>query len=93
VISALKNIEKGGTVVCGGIHMSDIPSFKYQDLWEERKIVSVANLTRKDGFEFFKKIENINIEVKVNEFELKDLNIAINLLRDGKVTGSQVVVF
>ncbi|HPB48337.1 MAG TPA: hypothetical protein PLX16_06970, partial [Exilispira sp.] len=79
--------------VCGGIHMSDIPSFSYKDLWEERKIVSVANLTRKDGFEFFKKIENINIEIKVNEFELKDLNIAINLLRDGKITGSQVVVF
>jgi len=93
VISALKNIEKGGIVVCGGIHMSDIPSFSYKDLWEERKIVSVANLTRKDGFEFFKKIENINIEIKVNEFELKDLNIAINLLRDGKITGSQVVVF
>jgi propanol-preferring alcohol dehydrogenase len=92
VISALKAVDKGGAVICGGIHMSDIPSFPYNLLWGERMIKSVANLTRKDGEGFFKLAEKVHIKPQVTTYRLEEVNEALKDLRDSKFVGSGVIV-
>jgi propanol-preferring alcohol dehydrogenase len=92
VPTSLKAIRKGGTVVCGGIHMSDIPAFSYDLLWGERTVRSVANLTRADGHEFFKRLSEVQIETHVSEFALPNLNDAIDKFRSGKIKGAAVIV-
>jgi propanol-preferring alcohol dehydrogenase len=89
---ALADVDKGGVVVCGGIHMSDIPSFPYKILWEERVIRSVANLTRKDGIEFLKLTSQVPINTQTQIFSLDRANEALNDLRDGKIKGAAVLV-
>lgn len=89
---ALEDIDKGGVVICGGIHMSDIPSFPYKLLWQERTIRSVANLTRKDGEQFFKQIENISINTETHIYPLSQANEALNDLRSGCIQGAAVLV-
>jgi propanol-preferring alcohol dehydrogenase len=88
---ALKATAKGGTVVSGGIHMSEIPSFSYEILWEERVIRSVANMTRKDGDEFLKMAPSVPIKINVTTFELEEANLALQSLRRGKIEGSAVL--
>lgn len=88
---ALKNSRKGGTVVCAGIHMSDIPSFPYEILWGERQICSVANLTRKDGDEFLKIAPQIPIKTQVNVYPLEKVNEALEDLRMGRFSGAAVI--
>lgn len=88
---ALKNIRKGGTVVCAGIHMSDIPSFPYEILWGERHICSVANLTRKDGDEFLKIAPQVPIKTTVNVYPLEKANEALEDLRMGRFSGAAVI--
>lgn len=88
---ALKNIRKGGTVVCAGIHMSDIPSFPYEILWGERHICSVANLTRKDGEEFLSIAPKIPIKTQVNVYPLEKTNEALEDLRMGRFSGAAVI--
>jgi propanol-preferring alcohol dehydrogenase len=89
---ALQTVRKGGRVICAGIHMSDIPSFPYADLWEERQILSVANLTREDGTSFFELVRNIEIQTVTQTFRLGDANDALQSLRAGKVKGAAVLV-
>ena len=91
VPAALKNIVKGGIVVCGGIHMSDIPAFSYDDLWGERTITSVANLTRQDGEEFLRLAPQVPVKTKVQEFPLEQANEALAAFRSGKTTGTPVL--
>ena len=93
VPQALKAMKKGGKVICAGIHMSDIPSFPYELLWEERSIESVANLTREDGSEFLALASEIPIKSIVNTYSLADTNKAIQDLREGKIEGSAVIKF
>lgn len=88
---ALAGVRKGGTVVCGGIHMSPIPEFTYDLLWGERKLVSVANLTRADGLEFLELAARIPIRTQTEVFELEDANAALAALRGGAITGSAVL--
>lgn len=92
VTKALTDIDKGGTVVCGGIHMSDIPSFPYDILWEERMIRSVANLTRKDGEEFLKLAADAHIKAETKLFQLHEANEALGQFREGKFTGAAVLI-
>ena len=92
VPNALMNVDKGGIVVCGGIHMSEIPSFPYKLLWEERMIRSVANLTRKDGEEFFKLVPEVPIKTEIQPYPLSHANNALDDLRSGKVHGAAVLV-
>jgi len=92
VPKALKEVDKGGVVVCGGIHMSDIPSFPYDILWEERMVRSVANLTRKDGEEFLKLAAAAGIKTETKSFALQEANKALKELREGKFTGAAVLV-
>lgn len=92
VPKALKEVDKGGVVVCGGIHMSDIPSFSYDVLWEERMIRSVANLTRKDAEEFLKLAVAARIKTETKLFALQDANKALQEFREGKFTGAAVLV-
>jgi len=92
VPAALQAVRKGGRVVCGGIHMSDIPSFPYAWLWGEREIVSVANLTRKDGVEFFQAIEKISVHVSTRRYGLADANNALADLREGRLQGAAALV-
>jgi propanol-preferring alcohol dehydrogenase len=92
VPQALRALVKGGIVVCGGIHMSDIPSFPYEILWEERSICSVANLTRRDGEEFLALAPKVPVRTKVQTFPLEEANVALNQLRSGKVQGAAVLV-
>ena len=89
---ALKAVGKGGIVVCGGIHMSDIPSFPYSILWEERSICSVANLTRHDGEEFMALAPKVPVHTKVQTFPLEEANEALARLRNGKIQGAAVLV-
>ena len=89
---ALKSVTKGGTVVCGGIHMSDIPSFPYALLWQERKLCSVANLTRRDGDEFFALAPRVPVRTTVQTFPLADANEALALVRTGKINGAAVLI-
>jgi propanol-preferring alcohol dehydrogenase len=91
VPTALAATERGGTVVCAGIHMSDIPSFAYELLWEERVIRSVANLTRVDGNEFIALAPQIPIRTDVDVFELRDAGEALARLRSGSVNGAVVL--
>ena len=91
-IAALRAIEKGGTVVCAGIHMSDIPSFPYSILWGERRIVSVANLTRRDGDEFLALAPRVGVRTEVTRFALEDANDALDRLRRGALQGAAVLV-
>jgi propanol-preferring alcohol dehydrogenase len=92
VPAALKAVDKGGTVVCGGIHMSDIPAFPYEILWGERKVVSVANLTREDGVEFLAIAAKADVSPKITKYALDEVNTAIDDLRHGKLTGAAVLV-
>lgn len=89
---ALKSLRPGGVVVCGGIHMSDIPSFPYADLWQERSICSVANLTRRDGLEFLSLAPTIPVRTEVQAFPLEQANEALALLREGRLCGAAVLV-
>jgi propanol-preferring alcohol dehydrogenase len=88
---ALGAVSAGGTVVCGGIHMSDIPSFAYSLLWEERTITSVANLTRRDGEEFMTLAPEVPVRTEVNRFPLQEANEALHQLRSGKLNGAAVL--
>jgi propanol-preferring alcohol dehydrogenase len=89
---ALTHLDKGGTVVCGGIHMSDIPSFPYHWLWEERSITSVANLTRADGAAFMEVAAQVPLHPAVQVYSLLEANRAIEDLRQGRLNGAAVLV-
>ena len=91
VPAALRALTKGGTVVCGGIHMSDIPSFPYAWLWEERRIVSVANLTREDGATFMAIAARHKLEIEITPYPLARANEALADLREGRLTGAAVL--
>jgi propanol-preferring alcohol dehydrogenase len=88
---ALRSVAPGGTVVCGGIHMSDIPSFSYDDLWEERTLRSVANLTRRDGDEFLRLAPDVPVRTRVRTYALEDAGDALADLRAGRFSGAAVV--
>jgi propanol-preferring alcohol dehydrogenase len=90
--AALRAVDKGGTVVSGGIHMSDIPSFPYHILWEERLVRSVANLTRRDGDEFLALAPKVPVKTTVRTFPLGATNEALDLLRLGRIEGAAVLV-
>jgi propanol-preferring alcohol dehydrogenase len=92
VPAALQVVAKGGTVVCGGIHMSDIPSFPYRLLWEERVVRSVANLTRKDGEEFLALATKVPVRTEVVPFPLGKANEALRRLRSGELRGAAVLI-
>lgn len=92
VPQALRAVEKGGVVVCAGIHMSDIPSFPYALLWEERVVRSVANLTRQDGEEFLQLAPQVPVRTQVQLYPLSDANQALEDLRRGRVRGAAVLV-
>lgn len=92
VPAALAATTKGGTVVCAGIHMSDIPAFPYRLLWGERSLRSVANLTRRDGEEFLAIAQRAKIHTTVQPFALTDANLALSRLREGRVEGAAVLV-
>jgi propanol-preferring alcohol dehydrogenase len=91
VPAALRALDRGGTVVCAGIHMSDIPSFPYELLWQERVIRSVANLTRHDGEEFLALAPRIPVRTEVELYELEQANEALDRLRAGDVRGAAVL--
>jgi alcohol dehydrogenase, propanol-preferring len=92
VPAALRAVAPGGTVVCAGIHMSDIPAFPYEILWGERTIRSVANLTRRDGEEFLALAPRVPVRTEVETFALDRANEALARLREGRITGAAVVV-
>ena len=92
VPTALRALAKGGVVVCGGIHMSDIPSFPYDILWGERVLRSVANLTRRDGCEFLSLAPRVPVHTEVIEFTLEEANEALARLRRGDIRGAAVLV-
>lgn len=89
---ALKAVHKGGRVVCAGIHMSDIPSFPYSLLWEERQLLSVANLTRQDGIDFLEQAAKIGIVTNISRYPLKQANQALADLRAGRFEGAGVLI-
>lgn len=89
---ALKATDKGGVVVCGGIHMSDIPSFPYRLLWEERVVKSVANLTREDGRMLLDAASRVPVRTSVQVFHLSEANQALDRLRSGQIEGAAVLV-
>jgi propanol-preferring alcohol dehydrogenase len=89
---ALAAVRKGGRVVCGGIHMSDIPSFPYRLLWEERHLLSVANLTRRDAVEFLSIALQAGVETQVARYPLADANAALSDLREGRLEGAAVLI-
>jgi propanol-preferring alcohol dehydrogenase len=88
----LRAVGKGGTVVCAGIHMSDIPAFPYAILWGERRVVSVANLTRRDGEEFLALAPRVPVRTSVETFPLERANEALARLREGRISGAAVLV-
>jgi propanol-preferring alcohol dehydrogenase len=92
VPAALAAVKKGGRVVCGGIHMSDIPSFPYRLLWEERTLVSVANLTRADAREFLAVAPQAGIKMKVTRYPLAQANVALDDLRAGRFEGAAALI-
>lgn len=92
VPQALRAVRKGGRVICAGIHMSDIPGFPYADLWGERRIESVANLTREDGHDFLASSEALSVRTHVTRYRLEDANAALCDLREGKLQGAAVLV-
>ena len=89
---ALQAVGKGGVVVCGGIHMSDVPSFPYALLWQERTLTSVANLTRRDGEEFLALAPQVPVRTKIETFALDDANLALDRLRNGNLEGAAVLM-
>jgi propanol-preferring alcohol dehydrogenase len=89
---ALKSVRKGGIVVCGGIHMSDIPRFPYALLWQERRLVSVANLTRQDAREYLPLAAEAGVRAEVTMYPLAQANAALADLRDGAFTGAAVLI-
>ncbi|MCP4334410.1 MAG: zinc-dependent alcohol dehydrogenase family protein [Gammaproteobacteria bacterium] len=89
--AALRAVRKGGVVVCGGIHMSDIPSFPYGILWGERVLRSVANLTRQDAIDFLELAPKIPVRTHIEEYPLEQANEALHALRSGKLTGAAVL--
>jgi propanol-preferring alcohol dehydrogenase len=89
---ALKAVRKGGRVVCAGIHMSDIPAFPYSVLWEERQLLSVANLTRQDGLDFLALVPRIGIVTKTTRYPLQQANAALADLRAGRFEGAAVLI-
>jgi propanol-preferring alcohol dehydrogenase len=91
VPQALRALAAGGVVVCAGIHMSDIPSFPYSDLWHERQLRSVANLTRRDGEEFLSLAPRVPVRTEVTEYPLERANEALEDLRSGRLVGSAVL--
>jgi propanol-preferring alcohol dehydrogenase len=92
VPAALRAVDKGGTVVCAGIHMSDIPAFPYEILWGERRVVSVANLTRADGVAFFEIVARVAVKVSTETFPLEQANEALSRLREGRLEGAAVLL-
>jgi propanol-preferring alcohol dehydrogenase len=92
VVAALRNTRKGARVICGGIHMSDIPSFPYADLWGERRIESVANLTREDGRRFMEAARRVALRTEVHTYPLAQANVALDDLRRGRFTGAAVLL-
>jgi propanol-preferring alcohol dehydrogenase len=92
VPAALRAVEKGGRVVCAGIHMSDIPSFPYEILWGERAVLSVANLTRRDGEEFLRIAPQVPVRTEVEVLPLARANEALRRLREGELQGAAVLV-
>ena len=92
VPAGLRAVRKGGIVVCGGIHMSDIPSFPYRILWEERRIRSVANLTRQDAVEFLDLAPRAGVRTEVTTYPLEQANAALEDLRHGRLSGAAVLV-
>ena len=92
VPAALRAVDKGGAVVCGGIHMSEIPSFPYRILWEERVVRSVANLTRRDGEEFLALAPRIPVRTETRTYPLAEANRALRDLREGRLRGAAVLV-
>jgi propanol-preferring alcohol dehydrogenase len=92
VPEALRRVDRGGTVVCAGIHMSDIPSFPYALLWQERTVRSVANLTRRDAEEFLALAPRVPVETHVQRYPLADANHALDDLRAGRVSGAAVLL-
>jgi propanol-preferring alcohol dehydrogenase len=92
VPAALRAVARGGTVVCAGIHMSDIPTFPYEILWGERSVRSVANLTRQDGLEFLSLVPEIPVRTEVVPFPLDEANEALRTLRSGRIRGAAVLV-
>ena len=91
VPAALRAVGNGGTVVCGGIHMSPIPGFPYDILWGERTLRSVANLTRRDGEEFFRLVAEIPLRIAVEPFPLEQANEGLDALRAGRLGGAAVL--
>jgi alcohol dehydrogenase, propanol-preferring len=91
VPAALRALTKGGTVVCAGIHMSDVPAFPYELLWGERVVRSVANLTRRDGVEFLEIAPRVPVRVEVETFPLEAANDALDRLRAGRIRGAAVL--
>ncbi|WP_208645511.1 zinc-dependent alcohol dehydrogenase family protein [Mucilaginibacter endophyticus] len=89
---ALKEVDKGGQVICGGIHMTDIPTFSYDLLWGERSVKSVANLTRQDGLNFFSALKNVAVHTQTQVFKLSEANDAISMLRSGQISGAAVLI-
>jgi propanol-preferring alcohol dehydrogenase len=92
VVTALRALRRGGTVVCAGIHMSDVPSFPYEYLWGERSIRSVANLTRKDGIDFLELAPRVGLRTTIERYALSAANEALSRLRQGRVTGAAVLL-
>ena len=92
VPAALRAVKKGGSVICAGIHMSDIPSFPYSILWGERMVKSVANLTRRDGEEFMELAPKVPVKTEVNQYPLAKVNQALDDLRQGRFVGAGVIV-
>ncbi len=92
VPAALAAVRKGGTVVCGGIHMSDIPAFPYSILWGERTVRSVANLTRRDAIEFLELAPKVPVKTHVVEYPLAQANAALDDLRAGRLSGAAVLI-
>jgi propanol-preferring alcohol dehydrogenase len=92
VPAALKAVRKGGRVVCAGIHMTDIPAFPYRLLWEERELLSVANLTRQDGLQFFTALRGAPVRTEVTTYPLSRANEALADLRSGNIQGAAVLV-
>jgi propanol-preferring alcohol dehydrogenase len=91
VVTALRNVVKGGSVVCAGIHMSDIPSFPYELLWGERVVRSVANLTRRDGVELFERLKTLRVTTERTLYPLERANDALSDLRSGELVGTAVL--
>jgi propanol-preferring alcohol dehydrogenase len=92
VPQALRTVARGGRVVCAGIHMSDIPSFPYHLLWGERTVLSVANLTRRDGEDFLELAPRVPVRTEVEKFTLEDAGVALDRLRSGRIRGAAVLV-